>query len=394
MKIGIVGAGIAGPCLAYWLQRAGHELTLIEQAPGFRTGGYVIDFWGVGYDVAERMGLIGAVRERSYAVDEVRLMKASGHAASTLSAEVFRRLTHGRYTSLARGDLAEVIFNSVRDKVETLFGESVVAVDNAGAHVDVLLSGGASRGFDLLVGADGLHSQVRQLVWGDQDGFERPLGYHVAAFSIEGYPYRDERIYVTYAEPGLSVSRFAMRKGRSVFLLVFADSLFALPEPHDTATRKSALRTVFGACGWETPGILHALDDTDEIYFDRVSQSCVPSWSKGRTVLLGDAAACPSLLAGEGAGLAMTEAYVLAGELHDARGDIPLALAAYETRLRSFVTDKQKSARAFASSFAPKTVFGIWLRNVATKLMVFPPIADLLVGASVKDALELPDYTI
>ena len=140
--------------------------------------------------------------------------------------------------------------------------------------------------------------------------------------------------------------------------------------------------------------MLDAMDDTAEIYLDRVSQADVPQWSKGRTVLIGDAAACPSLLAGEGTGLAMTEAYLLAGELAASGGDIPAAFDAYEKRLRPFIEEKQKSARAFASSIAPKTEFGIWLRNMATHLMVIPPLADLLIGDTVKDDFDLPDYGI
>lgn len=392
MKIAISGAGVAGPSLAHWLLRTGHEPTLIEEAPGFRTGGYVIDFWGIGYDIAERMGILPEVLARGYSVQEVRLVNENGAKAAGFSADVFRRMTHDRFTSLPRGDLAEVIFNSVKDRAEILFGETVTAIQDAGDGVSITLQSGGVRDFDLLVGADGLHSNVRRLVWGDQAQFERPVGFHVAAFECRNYPHRDTDVYVSFARPGLSISRFSMRDDRTLVLFIFDNVHMKEPLPHDLGTKKAILHDIFGGAGWEARELLGAMDDTAEVYFDRVSQSVVPEWSKGHTVLIGDAAACPSLLAGEGTGLAMIEAYVLAGELRQSGGDIPTALAAHEERLRPFLEQKQKAALAMASSFAPKTAFGIWLRNMATHLMVIPPLADLFVGGSVRDNFDLPDY--
>ncbi len=393
MRIAISGTGIAGPTLAFWLERAGHAVTLIEQAPTFRSGGYVIDFWGVGYTVAERMGLIDQVLAHGYQVKEVRLVDAKGATTGGFPASVFARMTHNRYTSLPRGDLAQIIYTAVKDKVETLFGDSITHITDTGSEVDVVLESGTRRSFDLLVGADGLHSNVRRLLWGDQSQFERPLGYYVAAFRAKGYAKRDDDVYVTYAEPGRSLSRFSMRDDDTLFLFILAADQMPGAEPHDPAGHKAALRAVFGASGWEAPQILAALEASrDELYFDRVSQIEVPRWTKGRTVLMGDAAACCSLLAGEGTGLAMTEAYVLAGELEKAGGDVPAALAAYEAQLRPFILSKQKAARAFASSFTPKTEFGLWLREKATDLMAFPALAELLLGPSLKDDFDLPDY--
>ena len=394
MKIAISGAGVAGPCLAYWLLRTGHEPTLIEESPEFRAGGYVIDFWGVGYDVAERMGLLPEILTHGYDVQELRLVKESGARAAGFNVDVFRRLTHDRYTSLPRGELAEVIFNSVKDKVRTLFGETITAIDDHGDGVSVSLKHGGTHEFDMVVGADGLHSNVRRLVWGDQASFEKPVGFHVAAFECRDYPHRDKDVYVSYTKPGLSASRFAMRDNRTLVLFIFENERLKAPLPHDLGTKKAVLWDIFEDMGWEAREMLDAMDDTAEIYLDRVSQADVPQWSKGRTVLIGDAAACPSLLAGEGTGLAMTEAYLLAGELAASGGDIPAAFDAYEKRLRPFIEEKQKSARAFASSIAPKTEFGIWLRNMATHLMVIPPLADLLIGDTVKDDFDLPDYGI
>lgn len=395
MKVGICGAGIAGPTLAYWLVRGGHEVHLVERAPGLRTGGYIVDFWGVGYDVAERMGIVEQVRGRGYQVEEVRLVGASGETAGGFSADVFRRMTGDRFTSVARSDLAAVIFDAVKSDVEVSFADTVVAVEPRPEAVTVQLASGGSRRYDLLVAADGLHSAIRGLAWGEQQAYERQLGYYVAAFEVTGYPRRDDNVYVSHAEPGRSMSRFSLRGDRTLFLLVFEAAGLNGPEPVDDAGRRQVLHRVFGNSGWEAAAILDALDRTpQEIYFDRVSQIETPRWSMDRQVLIGDAAACVSLLAGEGTGLAMTQAWVLAGELNGCGDAVEAALGRYEARLRPFIEAKQKSARNFASSFAPSTATGIRVRRIATRLMRFRPVADRLIGASVRDDFVLPEYSI
>jgi 2-polyprenyl-6-methoxyphenol hydroxylase-like FAD-dependent oxidoreductase len=392
MKIAICGAGIAGPTLAHFLLRAGHEPMLIEAAPAFRTGGYVVDFWGLGFTVAERMGVIDAVLERGYQAEEVRLVTRDGHAAGGFKADVFRRMTHDRFTSIPRGDLAEILFESVEDRVETRFGDSVAALHDIGDGMEVWLKSGESRAVDMVVGADGLHSRVRQLVWGDQAGFERPLGYHVAAFEAAGYPRRDDNVYVTHSEPGVSLARFSLRGDRTLFMMLFSDEHFGAATPEDAANQRALLHSVFGGAGWEAREMLDVLDRTGTFYFDRVSQIEMPEWSRGRVVLLGDAAACASLMAGEGTGLAMTEAYVLAGELGRSGGDVVAAARAYEARLRHFIGAKQKAARGLAGSMIPETAFGVWIQRIATRAMVLPPVADFFIGDSLRDDFVLPDY--
>jgi len=392
MKIAIVGAGVAGPTLAYWLHRSGHEPTLIEKAPHFRTGGYMIDFWGVGYTVAERMGILPDVLKAGYSIKEVRIVNGRGSKAAGFSADVFDRMTKGRFTSLPRGDLAAAIYRTIEDRIETVFDNSVAAIDTDGSGVRADFDRGPSREFDLIIGADGLHSRVRDLVFGPEDRFERELGYRVAAFEVPEYSPRDELVYVSHSKPGRQVARFSLRGNRTMFLFVFITELMSGPEPRDLEERKTVLRRVFHDAGWECPQILRAMDSVEDIYFDSVSQIRMDTWSRDRVALIGDAAACASLLAGEGTGLAMTEAYVLAGEIKLAGDDCLTAFRRYEERLRPFIEGKQKSAEQFASSFAPKTPFRMWLRNQATKLLAIPPIADFLVGGNLRDDIDLPDY--
>jgi 2-polyprenyl-6-methoxyphenol hydroxylase-like FAD-dependent oxidoreductase len=391
MKIVINGCGVAGPALAWWLLRHGHEPVLVEQAPQPREGGYVIDFWGLGYDICEKMDLIPRIREAGYQVGEVRFVDAKGRRRSGFDTDVLRRMTRGRFTSLRRSDLGAALHGAVEGRAEAMFGESIASIEEHAGGVRVGFEHAAPRDFDLVIGADGLHSRVRALTFGPEADHERFLGYHVAAFDVAGYRPRDEDVYVSFTEPGRQVSRFSMRGDRTLFLFVFRDEAFGGDLPRDEAGRRAALRAVFGRSGWECPRILDAMDGVETIYFDRVSQIRMPAWSKGRTALIGDAAAAVSLLAGEGTGLAIAEAYVLAGELHRAGGDHAAAFAAYERRLMPFLAGKQESARKFASTFAPKSRTALLLRDLAMWLMRFPKLAEFFVG-DLEDDIELPDY--
>lgn len=391
MKIVINGCGVAGPALAWWLLRHGHEPVLVEQAPQPREGGYVIDFWGLGYDICEKMDLIPRIREAGYQVGEVRFVDAKGRRRSGFDTDVLRRMTRGRFTSLRRSDLGAALYGAVEGRAEAMFGESIASIEEHAGGVRVGFEHAAPRDFDLVIGADGLHSRVRALTFGPEADHERFLGYHVAAFDVAGYRPRDEDVYVSFTEPGRQVSRFSMRGDRTLFLFVFRDQAFGGDLPRDEAGRRAALRAVFGRSGWECPRILDAMDGVETIYFDRVSQIRMPAWSKGRTALIGDAAAAVSLLAGEGTGLAIAEAYVLAGELHRAGGDHAAAFAAYERRLMPFLAGKQESARKFASTFAPKSRTALLLRDLAMWLMRFPKLAEFFVG-DLEDDIELPDY--
>ncbi len=392
MRIAISGAGVAGPTLAYWLQRSGHEPTLIEKAPHFRTGGYVVDFWGVGYTVAERMGILPELHKAGYSVRELRIVNDRGRKVGGFTVDRMRRILKDRFTSLPRGDLAAAIYGTVAGRVETIFGDSISAIEERAADVLVSFTHGGPRSFDLVIGADGLHSAVRGLAFGSEAQFEQQLGYHVAAFAVAGYRPRDELVYVSYSTPGKQIARFALRGDRTLFLFVFADEHLKGSEPHGRAERQALLRRVFEDDGWECPHMLRALDSVEELYFDRVSQIRMPEWSRGRVALVGDAAVCVSLLAGEGCGLAMAAAYVLAGELHRAGQDYREAFRRYEQRLRPFIEGKQQAARRFGAAFAPKTWFGIWFRNQVSRLLGLPLIADFFLTREIRDNFDLPDY--
>jgi 2-polyprenyl-6-methoxyphenol hydroxylase-like FAD-dependent oxidoreductase len=386
----IVGAGIAGPTLAFWLKAAGFEPTLVERAPSLRSGGYVIDFWGLGYDIAERMGLIAEINRVGYHVQELRIVDDAGRRRAGFGTRVFSELTGGRYVTLPRSELSRLLFERVKGRAETVFGDEIVALAEEGDGVRVRLKHAGERRFDCVIGADGLHSAVRRLAFGPQPQFEKYLGYVVAACEVSGFRPRDEDVYVMYGQPGRMIGRFTLRDDRTLLLFVFAADRAAVPTTLDR--QKAMLQEAYGAGKWDCPKILSELERTDKLYFDSVSQIRMPGWSRGRVVLVGDAAFCVSLLAGQGSALAMISAYVLAGELGAAAGDHSEAFARYEARLRGYIDAKQRGAVRFAGAFAPRTRAGLAFRNLVIRTFAVPGLAKLAIGREIADSLPLPDY--
>jgi 2-polyprenyl-6-methoxyphenol hydroxylase-like FAD-dependent oxidoreductase len=391
VRVLISGAGIAGPSLAHWLLRYGFEPTLIERAPAFRQGGYMIDVWGIGYELIERYGLLEATLQHSYVFDRLRFVDERGREVSGVGGEIFRRALGGRFFSIPRGDLARVIYNTIHNRAETLYGASIHSFHQDEDGVDVELSTGVKSRFDLLVGADGLHSRVRELAFGAEARFERYLGYIAASFTSDGYTHRDEGAYVSLALPGRQVSRYAMRQNRSAFLFVFTEASKLALVAHDGTSQKELLRRRFADDGWEVPEILAQLDTADDLYLDPVSQIRMSRWTAGRVALVGDAAHSPSLLAGAGAAFAMLGAYVLAEELHRAEGDLAGAFRAYERRLERFMLSQQDAAVHFAAAFAPKTALGICVRNRVVNFMRTPVIGMWLARRMLGSSFPIPN---
>ncbi len=235
---------------------------------------------------------------------------------------------------------------------------------------------------------------MRQLAFGDEARFEKYLGCKVAAFQVAGYSPRDELVYVMHAQVGQQIARFSMRNDRTMFLLTFKDQNPGIPVA--LADQKAILRQRFAGCGWEVPNILDALDGVNELYFDRVSQirmgTATRSWSRERIALVGDAAFCVSLLAGQGSALAMVAAYILAGELSRSPQDPAGAFVRYQERFGPFVLDKQKAAPRLVDFFAPRSSLALSLRNGALRLMSRPWVANLAMGRSLYDRIEIPEY--
>ena len=374
MKAIICGAGIAGLSLGCCLGRNGWDVIIVERAPSLRNEGYMIDFMGSGYDVAERLGLLPQLKEIAYDIPTVDWMDDKSHVSAQLDYHRFARMLDGRLLSLMRGDLERVIFEALPKSVDMRFGQTISGIEDKGDAVTVTLSGGAVETADLLVGADGIHSQVRAETFGDESQFSRYLGYHTAAYIYEDAEAVGDlgNRFRIMALPGRQVGFYPIRGGKVAAFFAHVSKDPALP-----ADPVAELRRIYGDLGWLVPRSLDQAAKLPGIYYDQIAQIEMDRWSKGRVTLVGDAADAVSLLAGQGASLAMGTAYVLAEELRT-KADVPSALDAYQQRLLADVRKKQESGRKTARWIVPQTKWDITLRNLTLRAATMPGLSWVL----------------
>ncbi|WP_052860901.1 MULTISPECIES: Rossmann-fold NAD(P)-binding domain-containing protein [Streptomyces] len=445
----ISGASVAGPALAYWLGRYGFRPTVVEVAPALRGGGFAVDFRGAAQlDVLARMGVLGEIRRSGtgggpmHFIDDQGRQLASlppefaGGDVEILRSELSRILYerslcggglygHGLYEhgSCGRslnehgpyGAAAGAAAPGAPPVTEYLFGDSVTSLTESEDGVRVTFERGAPRTFDLVVGADGLHSTVRRLAFGPEERFVSHLGYYVAGWDlpaaapgggvpadgvpVDGMPGGGVRGLadrpVGYGEPGrlMSAGRTARRTGEAGYageaFCVFAAAELTYDRRAPTAQKKLIAQAYAGA-GWRTPELIETLWGARDLYFDAISRVDVPRWSAGRTVLLGDAA-YGATVGGMGTGSAIVGAYVLAGELAAAGGDHRAAFARYERRLRPYVTRCQEGGRGVGEFLAPATREAMAARNAALNDPV-AVAAMLAQGQDLAADIVLEDY--
>ncbi|WP_219460354.1 FAD-dependent monooxygenase [Nonomuraea rhizosphaerae] len=347
MDILISGASVGGPALAYWLERYGHNVTVVEVTPGFRPGGQAIDVRGPALEVASRMGVLDEIRRHKVQMRGMSVVDDDGK-------EVYRSeehtLTGGDLASadieILRDDLSQIFVRAVGDRVEYLLGDTVTAIDQDDSGARVTFATAAPRTFDLVVGADGLHSNTRRLVFGPESQFIEYMGTYLAVWTIPNYLELD-RWQVFHQIPGDSWGGGVMSvRGNSEARVYMG---FESEEPiaydyRDIPSQKRILRERLGGFGWELPRMLDHMEDAEDFHFDPMAQIRMDTWSQGRVVLLGDAGYCGSPLSGQGTSMAMVGAYVLAGEIKEAGGDHRTALAAYEREMRDYVKGNQDLA--------------------------------------------------
>jgi 2-polyprenyl-6-methoxyphenol hydroxylase-like FAD-dependent oxidoreductase len=387
----ISGAGIAGTTLAFWLNKFGFNPTIIEISPNLREGGYAIDFMGAGYDVAEKMGIIPLLEKADINVSKVRFVDTNNNEKGSMNYAKIKKLMNNRAFTLLRSDLAKVIYENLNKEVEIIFGNEIEKIEQTKENIIVTFRSGKSRSFDLLVGADGLHSVVRNLTFGSEEQFEKYYGYYTSSFTLENYSPKN-RAFLMCNVPGKQAAVYAYSEKKTATFFVFASPDKLKYNHHDVNEQKQILKDEFMNMGWKCPEILSRIDSSPDFYFDSISQIKMDIWSKGRVTLVGDACDCPSLLSGKGSTLAMTGAYILAGELKQANGNYEIAFKNYENMFKPFISKKQKSAQGFAKSFIPKSNFGIWVRNQALKLMSLSFISKLYLHQFMDKELTMKEY--
>ncbi len=386
----IVGAGIAGPALAHWLVRAGHRVIVIERAPALRVGGQAVDFRGpVHRAVLERMDLWDAIHEQQTNLGDHTLLDVEGNVCVTLPASMM-----SGDVEILRGDLCRLLYERTRDGAEYVFGTTVTAIEHGRDDVRVTFTDGTTRRFDLVVGADGLRSVVRELAFERAAHRLRFHGYYVAGFILPNL-LGLRRAGVTYSVPGgrgVSISSSRFDDARALF--VFASESLAF-DRGDSAAYTRVVREAFGHVGWETPRLLDAMERADDLYFDAIASADVRSYACGRVGLLGDAA-WGGTIGGQGTGLAIVGAYVLAGEIAAAGGDHATAFTRYEERMRAFATRCQSGASRAGAFLAPRTRWGLALRNYSHRALTSRPLIGLferMVRSAAED-LALPEYAL
>jgi 2-polyprenyl-6-methoxyphenol hydroxylase-like FAD-dependent oxidoreductase len=396
----ISGASVAGPTLAYWLRRYGFTPTVVDQTPALRAGqgGHAVDLLGRSVDVAEWMGILPKVLAARTRTERTTLERP-GKAPIEADVSRFLEEISERHVEIMRGELTSILYEATREDVEYLFGDSIGTLDQDGDGVEVKFEHGRPRRFGIVVGADGLHSNVRGLVFGEEAQFRHYLGGYLGVFSLPNYRRLEGRM-VSYRAPGKLAAMYPVRQtGQARALLLFRAAEELQYDHRDLDQQRRLLREAFAGEAWEVPRLLSELEHANDFYFDSISQIRMQSWSRGRVTLVGDAGYCPGPVVGGGTALAVIGAYVLAGELTAAGGNPATAFPIYERELSELVRRSRTLGPTAMRTLIPATRLHVWLATQAVRLFPRLPLtlqrrlASLQVGpARALQAVTLKSY--
>jgi 2-polyprenyl-6-methoxyphenol hydroxylase-like FAD-dependent oxidoreductase len=371
MRVLISGASIAGPVLAYWLARRGFDVTVVERATELRkTGGHAIDLFRPAMEISEKMGVLPQIEALATGTDRLTMHRQGSDRPIHVDLTKVVGAMSDRHVEIMRDDLSEAYYEAGRDDVEYIFGDSITAISAEG---EVTFERSAPRRFDVVVGADGLHSNVRRLVFGDDAGRTSWLGGYLAVQSVPKALAREGEMGLHIGAGRLAgiYTAAPLDDARGLFLFRSKEEL----EYHyrDVLRQKELLRAAFAGMDPTVDGWLEQLQGTPTFYFDSITQLQLDTWSRGRVTLVGDAAYCPGPAVGGSTSIAVLGAYVLAGELAQADGDYLRAFASYEQQMADPVRRSRAFARTVAKSLVPGSTAGAWALTLATQLITMLP---------------------
>jgi len=383
----ISGASVAGPALAWWLSRHGFHPTVVERAPQLRGGGYAVDFRGATHlAVLAKMGILDAIKARQTHLSATTIVDEKGRPVAPMPAHVF-----AGDVEILRGDLGRILYEATQDSTEYIFGDSITSLDERADGVRVCFEHSQPRTFSLVIGADGLHSKVRRLAFGEDDRLVEDLGLCVSIFSMPDSAGLDHAGMLC-SVPGRTAGVFSAGDNQAIAQLYFATPSISY-DYRDVTQQKQIVAEAFADMGWRVPQLMAAMQQAPDFYFDSVSQVHLDRWSAGRVALIGDAgyAAGPG---GNGTGTAVVAAYVLAGELAAVRGDYRVAFDRYERLLRPYVARGHKQARGGRDFLAPATAKKIRQRDRFFRMLPYLPARGLIRYLSTRTAtaIRLPEY--
>ncbi|HEY1842892.1 MAG TPA: FAD-dependent monooxygenase [Mycobacterium sp.] len=388
LDILINGGGIAGPSLAFWLTRQGHTVTIIEQARQLRAGGQAVDFRGPALTVLEKMGLLEQVQASATRMGPLLLVDDRGKEVGRLPAEVI-----SGELEIHWGDLTRILYEAVRNDANYRFGVRVTDIHDDGQRVDVTFSDASTGSYDLLIGADGLHSGTRRLVFGPEEQYVTQLGQCFGFFDTENR-LRLDHCGMAYIDAGRTAALQAIDPDKPARASLYLTDPNLVFDYRDTEGNKRLFAERCAGMGWEVSSLLEGLAEAPEVYFDSIAQVHLDSYSRGRVCLTGDAAWCASPRSGMGTSLAIVGSYLLAHEIQSADGDYTAAFARYQRLLAPYVARCQKLAidalktERFSSGRLAK------LRNVALRALRIPGVSKLVARQSltVARSFSLPNY--
>jgi len=392
----ISGASIAGPALAFWLTHYGIKVTVMERASSLRGGGYPIDIRGTALDAVERMGLYEQMRARHVDTQHLSFVDEHGELIAKLNPEALTGGVKGKDVEIRRGDIGTILYAVTQDKVNYKFNDSIASLNEYADSVNVTFVSGDTGVYDIVIGADGLHSNTRSLVFGHESQFEKYIGHCFAGFTIPN-TFGLDRGALSYTMVGKSATLYAANHSDRVHaFLSFRYPTSPFKKRISEEDKRDLTANAFkGVNDWIVPQMVEEMRRADDLFFDSVSQIYMPTWSKGRIVLAGDAAHATSFASGQGSSMALVGAYILAGELAT-KADFGTAFAEYERIARPFVEMNQALVKVGTSLLQPSTPEELKARNDMLRKMAEEPAAKVYPeddSRRVHSALKLPSYT-